>query len=88
VEGGDAQGDALVGTGCTLWIVSAKSREPTPWMAICREQKAKVNKQIFLCLFEQNQITSNKKEEEGGMSIRINGVKKENGDRVAHKTKY
>lgn len=54
-----------VATGCTLWIVSAKSNESMPWMTICREQKAKVNKQIFLCLFEQNQITSNKKEEEG-----------------------
>jgi len=71
MEGGSAQGNTLVGTGCILWIASTKSREPTSWMAICRKQKAKVNKQIFLCLFEQNQITSNKKEEEGRMNILI-----------------
>lgn len=61
MEGRGTKGNTFVGTGCILRNTSAGHWNPLLWLANCNHQKAEVNKQVFLFLFEQNQITSHEK---------------------------
>lgn len=61
MEGRGTKGNTFVGTGCIVRKTSAGHWDPLLRLANRNHQKAKVNKQIFLFLFEQNQITSHEK---------------------------
>lgn len=61
MEGRGTKGNTFVGTGCVVRNTSAGHRNPLLRLANCNHQKAEVNKQILLFLFEQNQITSYEK---------------------------
>lgn len=61
MEGGGAEGDTFVGTGHGYGNTATEHRDTLLRLEDRNHQKAKVNKQIFLLLFEQNQITSNEK---------------------------
>ena len=72
MEGGGTKGNTFVGTGCIGRKASTGHWDPLLRLANRNHQKAKVNKQIFFLLFEQNQITSHEKvkEREGIRFIR------------------
>lgn len=58
MEGGGTEGDTFVGTGSVVGDTTTGYRDPLLRLANRNHQKTEVNKQIFLFLFEQNQITS------------------------------